>query len=211
MRQVISRILHSFRWRFGKGWSHHDFQGRYLKKSSDAWGYLNDIRHQQRRERILSRLPNLSGKKVLEIGCAEGFITERLIAQANTVIACDLSEIAVARAKSYCQDASNATFLAADIRSEIPGNNFDICVASDVLYYLSENENRSLAKRLSDHMTSDGMLLFANEWNQGYRNLTHPNQTIAIFESTGKWKAGEVDTQREEEHSMHVVAILHRR
>jgi 2-polyprenyl-3-methyl-5-hydroxy-6-metoxy-1,4-benzoquinol methylase len=164
----------------------------------------------KRRDRIFSRLQNIAGKKVLEIGCAEGFITKKLLAEAATVVACDLSDQAVARARKYCQDSEHATFVAVDIRQDIPGMHFNICIASDVLYYLSEAENRALAKRLAEHMQQDGELLFANEWNRNYRNLTHPKQTISIFESTGKWKAIDVDIQQEGEDAMHVVAVLRR-
>lgn len=210
MKRSLSRIAQALRWRFGKGWSLGDFQGRYNAKNSDAWGYLSDARHLKRRDRILSHLPKLSGKKVLEIGCAEGFITERLLAEGATVVACDLSDQAVARARKYCQDSEHATFVAVDIRQDIPGKHFDICIASDVLYYLSETENRTVAKRLAEQMQPDGVLLFANEWNRSYRNLTHPHQTISIFESTGKWKASDVDIQQEGEDTMHVVAALNR-
>jgi 2-polyprenyl-3-methyl-5-hydroxy-6-metoxy-1,4-benzoquinol methylase len=211
MKRPLSRFLQALRWRFGKGWSMLDFQGRYRAKESDAWGYLSDARHLKRRDRIFSHLPNLAGKKVLEIGCAEGFITERLIAQSATVVACDLSEQAVARARKHCNNSENATFVTSDIRQDIPGQHFDICIASDVLYYLSETENRALAKRLADHMQQDGVLLFANEWNRNYRNLTHPQRTITVFESVGIWNVLEVDTQEEGEIAMHVVALLKRK
>jgi hypothetical protein len=80
-----------------------------------------------------------------------------------------------------------------------------------VLYYLSETENRALAKRLAEHMQQDGVLLFANEWNRNYRNLTHPQRTITVFESVGRWNVLEVDTQEEGEIAMHVVAVLKRK
>ncbi|MFN9290855.1 MAG: class I SAM-dependent methyltransferase, partial [Planctomyces sp.] len=113
-----------------------------------VWGYLNSQPHQERSDRIFSAFAGRRPQRLLELGCAEGFLTRRLAGLAEEIVACDLSEMAVQRAQAYCSDLSNVRFLATDVRDRLPEGSFDECLASDVLYYLSPSEIEVLGDRL---------------------------------------------------------------
>ena len=102
-------------------------------------------------------------------------------------VACDLSEIAIDRARRYCGDAPNIEFHAEDIRSGIPAHDVQVCLVSDVLYYLSSREIASFAIELASRMSFSGQLVFANEWNKSYRDLTHPEKACQAIVKTGRW------------------------
>ena len=102
-------------------------------------------------------------------------------------MACDLSREAVRRAAEYCKGQANVEFRVADIRHQLPEGLFDVCLMSDVLYYLAAPEISRLAGRLSLQVPNGGVLIIANEWNDAYRDLTHPETAVRCFVDTGLW------------------------
>ena len=99
---------------------------------------------------------------LLEVGCAQGFLTKSLLRQADLVVACDLSEEAVRRAEAWCAAGERGRFVACDVRQRLPEGTFDTCVLSDVLYYFSPTEIRSLAGSLHRIMPAPRRLILAN-------------------------------------------------
>jgi 2-polyprenyl-3-methyl-5-hydroxy-6-metoxy-1,4-benzoquinol methylase len=163
------------------------FHDRYAQSEKDAWGYLGSAAHEQRCRLILELLPQASSETALEVGCAVGFITKSLAQRFGRVIACDLSDIAIDRARRYCGDALNVEFHAQDIRSGIPAHDVQVCLVSDVLYYLSPREISSFAIELASRMNPSGQMVFVNEWNKSYRDLTHPEKACQVILNTGRW------------------------
>lgn len=69
-------------------------------------------------------------------------------------------------ARRYCGDAPHVEFHAQDIRSGIPVHDVQVCLVSDVLYYLSPREISSFAIELASRMNSSGpMVLRTNGTN----------------------------------------------
>ncbi len=202
------RITRRLRTLLGRGWNAAEFERRYRAKPENAWGYQNNPEHAARVRRILQSLPHAPVQHLLEAGCAEGFLTRQLATRAMQVTACDLSAEAVRRAREYCAGLSNVQFVAADLRRHLPAGPFDAAVFSDVLYYLSVAENRTLAVRLRSILSPPGTLLIANEWNQSYRDLTHPKIAVECFTGTGLWTCRSLEEHPTGQGQMHVVAVL---
>jgi len=74
---------------------------------------------------------------LLEVGCGEGHQSMSLLSRCQTLVGIDISERAIARARSRC---SGATFFVGDIYSTNgpAGNRFDLVTACEVLYYMSD-------------------------------------------------------------------------
>ncbi len=183
----LRRIARRLRSITGFGQPAHVFHDRYAQSEKDAWGYLESTAHEQRCRLILELLPDASSGTALEVGCAEGFITKSLAQRFDRVIACDLSDVAIDRACRYLGDAPHVKFLAQDIRRGIPAHDVQVCLVSDVLYYLSPREISSFAIELASRMNSSGQMVFANEWNKSYRDLTHPEKACQVILNTGRW------------------------
>ncbi len=88
------------RWTLGKGWDASDFSRRYQSSDKDSWSYTAEPAHLERLQRILKALSPLSGNKVLELGCAERFITKEIAKQAAKVVAYELSPLAAERTRN---------------------------------------------------------------------------------------------------------------
>jgi len=205
---VFRRIERRLRSWLGMGWSAQEFQQRYAAKSQDAWGYLESAAHAERSARILRAFAGWQPQRVLEVGCAEGFLTKRLLLLANQVVACDLSDLAAARAAAHCAGVGSGLFLTMDIRRKIPEGKFDTCLLSDVLYYLSPAEIRDLSGRLHRSMPKPRRLIFANEWNVSYRDLTTPEVALQCLTTSGQWSCVQTDRLDLGDGKSHVLALL---
>ena len=202
------RITRRIRTLLGRGWSATEFERRYQATQQNAWGYQDNPGHAARAQRILQALRAEPAQHLLEAGCAEGFLTRQLAARGNQVTACDLSPEAVRRAAEYCAGLPHVQFAAADIRHQLPQGPFDAAVFSDVLYYLSSTENRALALRLHRIMPAPRTLLIANEWNDNYRDLTHPKIAVECFIDTGLWTCSHIEEYATGPGQLHVIAVL---
>ena len=145
---------------------------------------------------------------MLEVGCAEGFVTRQLSPRATQVVACDLSEEAIQRAQKACDGLNNLQFHCVDIRHRIPANDVQVCLVSDVIYYLSAREIREFAIELSSRMSDSGLLVIANEWNTDYRELTHPEKAVQCIGETGHWRRVSLEHYAQGEQGSHWIAVF---
>lgn len=183
------------RWLLGQGWSAADFGARYASGGGDVWGYRQSPIHRARADFILSALPAERFQNALEVGCAQGFLSERLAARADRLVACDLSGEAVAQARQACRDSPHVEFHVADIRRGFPGEGFDLCLFSDVLYYLSRRETDAVLDEAARKTREGGLLLIANEWRSGARGLTPPAYSFARLDASVLWTRESLRTQ----------------
>ncbi|MEQ1920119.1 MAG: class I SAM-dependent methyltransferase [Elusimicrobiota bacterium] len=124
---------------------------------------------------------------VLEVGCAEGHFTEKLIGRSSRVLALDISAVALGRARKR---AAPAVFLEADLLTWSPGGEapFDAVVLGDVLYYLDRPgvaaEFGLLFPRIASWLKPGGRLLLAHGFSSD-KELAHRRSFRERFESVG--------------------------
>jgi SAM-dependent methyltransferase len=184
---ALRGIGRRLRWSMGGGWRAHDFAARYAEPSGDVWGYGGSPEHITRADWILSALPRARFRRVLEVGCAQGFLTERLAHRADGLVACDFSPDAVVQARRRLADAPHVECRVADIREGFPGADFDLCLFSDVLYYLSKRETDLVLAEASRKIAPGGFLVIASEWRQAARGLTDPAYGLARLDAQAIW------------------------
>ncbi len=81
-------------------------------------------------------------KKVLDIGCGDGTLAIACAGTGNEVVGLDVSEVAIAQAKSNKSESIKASFLLADARDMqgFQNESFDIAVSKDVIEHLPEKD-----------------------------------------------------------------------
>jgi len=137
---------------------------------------------------ILDAIPERSFNVGVEVGCAEGQFSHLLASRVDRLVACDFSAEAVDRAMVRNTRHSNIEFVVHDIRDDPVVEHADLFVFSDVLYYLTPQEITNVIESTFRATEPGGVLLFANEWADHYRNLTSPDETIQRIEQSGQWR-----------------------
>jgi SAM-dependent methyltransferase len=136
----------------------------------------------------MAALPKPRFSTALEVGCSQGFLTERLAPRAERVLACDISAEAVRQARENCREFPNVEFRVADIRQGYPGDGFEICLFSDVLYYLSAAETDRVLAEAARRIAPGGFLFIVNEWSAGAKGLTPPTHAFARLDADDQWE-----------------------
>jgi SAM-dependent methyltransferase len=100
----------------------------------DSWNNLYE------RPYILSRLPMLEGKNILDLGCSTGYYTEHALKNGASVTTIDISQKLIDKMATRI-DSSNLILYCADISRTMPflgSNSFDLIIASLVLDYIKD-------------------------------------------------------------------------
>ena len=139
-------------------------------EKTDPWGYEDHPSDQQRRALLLSVLPKKSYRKILDIGCGDGFITSRL--PGEEVIGVDISENAIQQARDKYKKLSHISFETASL-FELPESGwdqtFDLIVLTGVLYPQYTAEGDMLAFTIIDDLLEPGGHLVSGHIDEWYR------------------------------------------
>lgn len=134
------------------------FENKY-RASDDPWDFAGSDYERLRYETIIAALNEPSYERVFEPGCSIGELTWRLAERCAHVDAMDISSSAVERAKQRCQDFLNITFRVGALPHQIPNDEFDLIVFSEIGYYFDEAGLKELGTALVSRMRMSGTLL----------------------------------------------------
>ena len=115
-----------------------EFDTTYLA-SEDPWAYtqpaqLERIESAMRQvDTIASAAPGGVIDSALEIGCAEGLVTERLATRCRSLVAIDVSSVALERGRERCRHLTQIDFRRADVKDAGAWGPYELVVAMDVL------------------------------------------------------------------------------
>ncbi|MBW4459914.1 MAG: glycosyltransferase [Nodosilinea sp. WJT8-NPBG4] len=128
----------------------------------DPWKYTTDY-EQTKYEQTLQLLPDKPLKNALELACAEGHFTAQLAPKVQSLLATDISEIAVERAARRCALFPHVRFQQLDMAADPLPSALDLIVCSEVLYYIGgwKALNR-FAHKVASALTSGGYFLTAH-------------------------------------------------
>lgn len=125
----------------------------YFKKVYDAnddpWGFETSEYEANKYKTTLQALPDKTYRNALEIGCSIGVLTKLLAERCENLLATDVSQKALDRAIERCRNIENITFKKSKFPQELPSDDFDLIMVSEVAYYLSaEDWNSAMEKFL---------------------------------------------------------------
>jgi SAM-dependent methyltransferase len=93
------------------------------------------------------------------VGCSIGSLTERLAPRCEELLAIDISQTAVDRARRRLADRPNVRVERRTIPREMPDGSFDLIVCSDVLYYLPTRRLRRTLSLLAGRLAPGGAIV----------------------------------------------------
>ena len=132
----------------------------------------------------------VKGKHVLDIACGVGYGTAILAKEAEFVLGVDLSEEAIAEARTrYFRP--NSAFQVGDCRTFETKELFDVCVSFETFEHLDKDGQQEFLKRVKAALKPNGTLIISTpniaeySENSGMQNEFHLHEvSIAEFKAT---------------------------
>jgi SAM-dependent methyltransferase len=135
------------------------FENRY-RQDIDPWDFRTSAYEREKYDSTLSALTCPSYARVLEVGCSIGVLTARLAQRSGKLWAIDASRTALEAAR---RDApSNVSFEECVLPKGFPDGTFDLIVLSEVLYYFSAPDLRSVAQRCCVALAPKGEMVLCH-------------------------------------------------
>jgi len=137
-------------------------------RRDDPWGVTTRWYERRKRALVLASLPDERLGRVLEIGCSIGVVTEQLALRADSVLAVDVSSVAVERARERLAAQPHVRVEVADVSAGLPqrDHELDLVVLGEVGYYLSPEALGALLVDV-DRVLAPGGSLVACHWRHG--------------------------------------------
>jgi peptidoglycan/xylan/chitin deacetylase (PgdA/CDA1 family) len=131
-------------------------------QQADPWKYTVPY-EQKKYEQTLELLPPIKLDQVLELACAEGHFTVQLAPRVGSLLAADISQVALERAGQRCTELKNVHFHQLDLTKDLIPGRFDLIICSEVLYYVGGwEELRACARKIADALNPGGYFLTAH-------------------------------------------------
>ena len=131
-------------------------------ETPDPFDYTSEyerIKYLHTLKEVVNRRP----RAVVELACAEGSFTNLLAPHVESLLAVDISDIALDRARERCAAQKNITYSRMDITRILPEGEFDLAVCSEVLYYVGDRYALAdFARNVAGIIKPGGFLVMAH-------------------------------------------------
>ncbi len=125
-------------------------------QNADPWAFASSPYEAAKYAATLAALPQVRYSSALELGCSIGVLTQQLAPRCARLLATDIAEAALSRARDRCADLPQITFERRDVTTEFPAGPFDLILVSEVGYYLSKPDLDTLRSRIASALAPGG-------------------------------------------------------
>ena len=132
------------------------------RQNADPWNYVANNYEQDRFSATVAALPKPHYRRGLEIGCSIGVLTEKLAAYCDQMLGIDCSSLALEQAHRRLERLPNAEAALMRAPDEMPDGSFDLIVLSEVLYFFSEKDLRTVQAFVASRLDNDGTCILVN-------------------------------------------------
>ncbi|HEY0260997.1 MAG TPA: bifunctional PIG-L family deacetylase/class I SAM-dependent methyltransferase [Lacisediminihabitans sp.] len=144
------------------------FDATYARRP-DPWGFETRWYEARKRALTLAALTRERYSSAFEIGCSIGMLTEGLAPRCDRLLAVDISQAAVDRARERLDESRNLTIERMDVSESYPDGDFDLILLSEVGYYFSVADLNHLLDRIDDTLTPEGILVMCH-WRHAVKD-----------------------------------------
>ena len=136
-----------------------DYFDRFYQNGDDPWGFETRWYEIRKRALTLASLPRPLFASGLEIGCSIGVLTAGLAGRCAQLVATDIAEQPLSRARARLIDQAHVTLECLDMPRQWPRGEFDLVVLSEVAYYWSIDDLAHAIALIDDCLTADGVVV----------------------------------------------------
>ncbi|PNY79517.1 class I SAM-dependent DNA methyltransferase [Deinococcus koreensis] len=127
-----------------------DYFEDVYRANADPWQFETSAYEAAKYERTLAALPRAHYGRGLEVGCSIGVLTSRLAGRVEQLLSLDVNDRALSAARARNAAHPHVRFERRRLPGGLPPESFDLIVLSEVLYYLSpEDQQRALDEVLA--------------------------------------------------------------
>jgi SAM-dependent methyltransferase len=159
------------------------FEARY-QASSDPWQFASSAYELNRYKATLESLTRGSYRRGFEPGCSVGVLTAALARRVEHLIACDISDTAVAWAKERCRAFSHVEIYQRDAATAPPEGTFDLIVFSELGYYFSVDRLQAIARQMSDRLEPGGEFVAVHWLGHSSDHVLHGDEVHSLLAKT---------------------------
>jgi SAM-dependent methyltransferase len=130
--------------------------------SADPYGFGDRWYEQRKRAITLAALPKERFANGFEPGCSVGYLSRALADRCDRLLACDVSAVAVARARNRLAGCAHVSIEQRALPGEWPDGHFDLIVISELAYYFDDHDLMQLVQRTVDSLDPGGTLVLCH-------------------------------------------------
>jgi len=138
--------------------SPNDFEQRY-RENPDPWDYEQSNYEQAKYEATLAACGEGPFLNALELGGSIGVFTEMLAPRCRRLTTIDVARTAAAMARRRLADFPQVQVIRGAIPDAVPEQQFDLIVASEILYYLTPDDLDRTLGLVRARLVSGGRLV----------------------------------------------------
>lgn len=135
-----------------------DFERRY-QDDPDPWGYEQRRYEREKYAATLAACGDGPFTSALELGGSIGVFSAQLAPRCRQLRTIDLAPTAVAMARERLAPYPHADALVGELPGDLPDGSYDLVVASEILYYMTEAAVLATLRRLEPMLSPAGRLV----------------------------------------------------
>lgn len=143
----------------------------------DPWEFETSSYEQGKYDDTIASLPRESYISAFEIGCSIGVLTEKLTRKCAHILAIDVTEKPIERARKRLAAIGSVEFKVMSVPAEFPKQNFDLILLSEVGYYFSSEDLQKLQVLIADHLSNSGHVLLVH-WTPQVHDYPHTGDEV---------------------------------
>lgn len=168
------------------------FKGVYAS-NEDPWNFETSDYEAKKYAATIEALPKKQYENVLEIGCSIGVLTQLIAEKSMHLLATDVSQKALDIAIKRCEKLNNVSFKKMSFAEELPDEQYDLIMISEVAYYLSPSDWKSSIGTLFEKLLPKGHIVLVHwlpevhdypqtgdEVHESFKKLMH-SKMINVF------------------------------
>jgi predicted TPR repeat methyltransferase len=132
------------------------------RSDPDPWRFESSAYERAKYLTTLAALPRRRYRRACEIGCANGVLTRQLAARCDELLAIDVADTALARARARTVDQPWVRCERLAVPEAFPTGPFDLVLLSEVGYYLASEALCDLRARLAAALSPRGDLVLVH-------------------------------------------------
>ena len=172
--------------------------------NEDPWNFETSEYEAAKYAATIAALPKEKYDNVLEIGCSIGVLTKLLAQKSKLLLATDISEKALGLAAERCNDLENVSFKKLNFQKELPNDQYDLIMVSEVAYYLSPEDWEVVSGKLYDILKSNGQIVLVHWLPEVHDYPQTGDEVHQSFERSVEGKMNNIFRSRAESYRIDV-------